>query len=61
MVKVFINGYGNIGRRIATAFSQDKEIQFIGVGKYSVDDRVKDAVDRNFPLYVPANMVSKFK
>ena len=61
MVKVFINGYGNIGRRIATAFSQDKEIQFIGVGKYSVDDRVKDAVDRNFPLYVPANMVSKVK
>ena len=61
MVKVFINGYGNIGRRIATAFSQDKEIQFIGVGKYSVDDRVKDAVDRNFPLYVPANMISKFK
>lgn len=61
MVKVFINGYGNIGRRIATAFSQDKEIQFIGVGKYSIDDRVKDAVDRNFPLYVPANMVSKFK
>ncbi|MGA7010554.1 MAG: type II glyceraldehyde-3-phosphate dehydrogenase [Nitrososphaeraceae archaeon] len=61
MVKVFINGYGNIGRRIATAFYQDKEIQFIGVGKYSVDDRVKDAVDRNFPLYVPANMVSKFK
>ncbi len=61
MVKVFINGYGNIGRRIASAFSQDKEIQFIGVGKYSVDDRVKDAVDRNFPLYVPANMVSKFK
>ena len=61
MVKVFINGYGNIGRRIATAFSQDKEIQFVGVGKYSVDDRVKDAVDRNFPLYVPANMVSKFK
>jgi glyceraldehyde-3-phosphate dehydrogenase (NAD(P)) len=61
MVKVFINGYGNIGRRIATAFSQDKEIQFIGVGKYSVDNRVKDAVDRNFPLYVPANMVSNFK
>ncbi|MGA9941374.1 MAG: type II glyceraldehyde-3-phosphate dehydrogenase [Nitrososphaeraceae archaeon] len=61
MVKVFINGYGNIGRRIATAFSQDKEIQFIGVGKYSVDDRVKDAVDRNFPLYVQSNMVSKFK
>jgi len=61
LVKVFINGYGNIGRRIATAFSQDKEIQFIGVGKYSVDNRVKDAVDRNFPLYVPANMVLKFK
>jgi glyceraldehyde-3-phosphate dehydrogenase (NAD(P)) len=61
MVKVFINGYGNIGRRIATAFSQDKEIQFIGVGKYSVDNQVKDAIDRNFPLYVPANMVSNFK
>lgn len=61
MLKVFVNGYGNIGRRLASAISQDKEIQFLGVGKYSIDGQVKEAVAKNFPLYVPDNMMTKFK
>ena len=42
MVRVFINGYGNIGRRIASAFSHDEEIQLVGIGKYSIDDRLDE-------------------
>jgi glyceraldehyde-3-phosphate dehydrogenase (NAD(P)) len=61
MVKVFINGYGNIGRRLASAFSRDPEIQLVGIGKYSVDVNVKEAVRMNYPIYVPENMITAFK
>lgn len=53
MVRVFINGYGNIGKRLASAFSHDKEIQFVGIGKYSIDDRVDEAFAKKFAVYVP--------
>lgn len=61
MVKVFINGYGNIGRRLATAFSRDPEIQLVGIGKYSIDDNVKEAVKMKYPIYVPEKTVTLFK
>ena len=61
MVKVFINGYGNIGRRLASALSVDKEIQFIGVAKYTVDEKVKEALDKRYDVFVPKNMITAFK
>src|SRR5689334_5406716 len=61
MVKVFINGYGNIGRRLATALSTDKEIQFIGVAKYTADDKVQEALDHRYSVFVPENMVATFR
>jgi glyceraldehyde-3-phosphate dehydrogenase (NAD(P)) len=61
MVKVFINGFGNIGRRVASALSRDREIELVGIGKYSIDERLTEAVEKNFPIYVPKNSSSKFK
>ncbi|MEE8132408.1 MAG: type II glyceraldehyde-3-phosphate dehydrogenase [Nitrososphaerales archaeon] len=61
MVRVFINGFGNIGRRLASALAADKEFQFIGISKYTPDDRVKEALDQNFPLFVPDDNVAAFK
>jgi glyceraldehyde-3-phosphate dehydrogenase (NAD(P)) len=61
LVKVFINGYGNIGRRLATALSVDKEIQFVGVAKYTVDEKVKEALDNRYGVYVPEQMLGAFK
>jgi len=61
LVKVFINGYGNIGRRLASAISSDKEIQLIGVAKYTIDDKVKEALDNNFNVFVPENMLDTFR
>jgi glyceraldehyde-3-phosphate dehydrogenase (NAD(P)) len=61
MVKVFINGYGNIGRRLASAFSHDKEIQFVGIGKYSIDDKVDEAVANKFGVYVPEEKTVDFR
>ena len=61
MVKVFINGYGNIGRRLASALSSDKEIQFIGIAKYTLDDKVKEALDNRYGVYVPREAIFSFK
>ncbi len=61
MVRVFINGYGNIGRRLASALSADKEIQFVGVAKYTADDKVREALENRLSVYVPSDMVSTFR
>jgi len=61
LVRVFINGYGNIGRRLAAVLSSNKEVQFIGIAKYTADDKTKDAMDNGFDIYVPDGMVNQFK
>ncbi|MDW0242118.1 MAG: type II glyceraldehyde-3-phosphate dehydrogenase [Nitrososphaeraceae archaeon] len=61
MVRVFINEYANIGRGLASAFSHDKEIQFVGIGKYSIDNKVDEAFSKKFPVYVPEEKVQEFK
>jgi glyceraldehyde-3-phosphate dehydrogenase (NAD(P)) len=61
LVRVFINGYGNIGRRLAAVLSSDKEVQFIGIAKYTADDKAKDAMDNGFDIYVPDGMINQFK
>ena len=61
MVRVFINGYGNIGRRITSAFSHDKDIQFVGIGKYSIDEKLDESIKRNFPVYVPEEKMPEFR
>ncbi|HKU49733.1 MAG TPA: type II glyceraldehyde-3-phosphate dehydrogenase [Nitrososphaera sp.] len=61
MVKVFINGYGNIGRRLASALALDKEIQFVGVAKYTLDDKLKEALDNRLDVYVPDASLAAFK
>jgi glyceraldehyde-3-phosphate dehydrogenase (NAD(P)) len=61
LVQVFINGYGNIGRRLASALSADKEIQFVGVAKYTADEKVKEALDNRYNVFVPKEMIPAFK
>ena len=61
LVRVFINGYGNIGRRLASSLAADKEIQLVGVAKYSIDDKVKEALENHYDVYVPKEAVGGFK
>jgi glyceraldehyde-3-phosphate dehydrogenase (NAD(P)) len=56
-----VNGYGNIGRRLASTFSGDKEIQFIGVAKYSADEKTRDALERKYDVYVPEHNLKQFR
>ena len=61
LVRVFINGYGNIGRRLASALAVDKEIQLVGVAKYSIDDKVKEALENRYDVYAPKEAIGSFK
>jgi len=61
MKKVFVNGYGSIGSRIAQFIKDDSEIDVIGVGKYSPDEKVNIAISRGFSVYVPEKKQDLFK
>ncbi|MGQ0771449.1 MAG: type II glyceraldehyde-3-phosphate dehydrogenase [Nitrososphaerota archaeon] len=61
MKKVFVNGYGSIGSRIAQFIKDDPEIKIVGVGKFSADDKVNDAIARGFDVFVPEKSMSSFK
>ena len=61
MKRVFINGYGSIGNRIAQFIKDDPQIKIIGVGKFSADDKVSDAISRGFDVYVPQKKIDSFK
>jgi len=61
MKKVFVNGYGSIGSRITQFIAGDSDIELIGVGKYSPDEKVSDAISRGFGVYVPKNKLEQFK
>jgi len=61
MKKVFVNGYGSIGSRITSFIKDDPEIQIIGVGKYSPDDKVNIAISRGLDVYVPEKKNDSFK
>ncbi|MGI0026759.1 MAG: type II glyceraldehyde-3-phosphate dehydrogenase [Nitrosopumilaceae archaeon] len=61
MKKVFVNGYGSIGSRITQFIAGDSDIELIGVGKYSPDDKVNDAISRGFGVYVPKHKLEQFK
>jgi glyceraldehyde-3-phosphate dehydrogenase (NAD(P)) len=58
---VFVNGYGNIGRRLASVLSVDKDFQFIGIAKYTADEKTKEALDNKFDVYVPESTMQQFR
>jgi glyceraldehyde-3-phosphate dehydrogenase (NAD(P)) len=60
-VKVFVNGYGNIGRRLASALSRDNEIGLLGIAKYTVDEQILIDLKDKFHIYVPENLVRRYK
>ena len=61
MKKVFVNGYGSIGSRIAKFIKDDSDIDVIGIGKYSPDEKVQQAIDSGFSVYVPEDKINSFK
>ena len=60
MKKVFVNGYGSIGSRIIQFIKDDPEIEVVGVGKYSPDSKVREALDLGYKVYVPGKIKQHF-
>ena len=53
MKKVFLNGYGSIGGRIAKFIKDDSDITVVGIGKHSPDERTQSVINDGFSVYVP--------
>ncbi|KAG0511363.1 MAG: NAD(P)-dependent glyceraldehyde 3-phosphate dehydrogenase archaeal [Nitrosopumilales archaeon] len=60
MKNVFVNGYGSIGSRITNFIKDDLEINLIGVGKHSPDDKVNVAISRGLKVYIPKKKSDSF-
>ena len=60
MKKVFVNGYGSIGSRITSFLKDDPEITVFGIGKYSPDEKVTDAISHGLNVYVPERKLDDF-
>ncbi len=52
MIKVAVNGYGTIGKRVADAVAAQEDMKIIGVSKTSLNAEAYVAKDRRYPLYL---------
>src|SRR5450759_2579734 len=52
MIKVGVNGYGTIGGRVADAVTKQKDMELVGVTKFTPDYRAKLAVDKGIQIYL---------
>ena len=61
MKKIFVNGYGTIGTRIIAFIKDDPEVEIVGVGKYSPDEKVNHAISHGLDVYVSEQKLDDFK
>ena len=61
MKRIFVNGYGSIGSRMAAFLKDDPEVELVGIGKHSPDARVGLAVSRGMAVYVPEVRMNNFE
>ncbi len=54
-VKVGINGYGTVGKRVADAVSQQDDMGIIGVAKRSPTYEAEMAVEKGYPFYASSD------
>ena len=52
MIKVAVNGYGTIGKRVADAVSVQKDMKIVGVSKTKPSSEALVAVQKGYPLYI---------
>jgi len=51
-VRVAVNGYGTIGKRVADAVARQPDLQLVGVAKTRANFEAQGALVRGYPLYV---------
>ena len=52
MIKVAVNGYGTIGKRVADAVAAQPDMEMIGVSKTKPGAEAFVALERGYPLYI---------
>ena len=50
-IRVAINGYGVIGKRIADAVAAQEDMELVGIADIVSDYRVKVAIDKGYPIF----------
>lgn len=50
-VRVAVNGYGVIGKRVADAVALQEDMELVGIADVARDYRVRVAAERGFPIY----------
>lgn len=50
-IRVAVNGYGVIGKRVADAVRKQPDMELVGVGDVVTDYRVKTAITKEIPVY----------
>ncbi|MFH0848222.1 MAG: type II glyceraldehyde-3-phosphate dehydrogenase [archaeon] len=61
-VRVVVNGYGTIGKRVADAVSRQNDMKIVGVSKNTPDFQARFALMKGYPLYVAkTDALSKFE
>lgn len=51
MLRVAVNGYGTIGKRVADAIEQQPDMEVAGVAKTRPNFEAERAIERGYPLY----------
>jgi glyceraldehyde-3-phosphate dehydrogenase (NAD(P)) len=57
-VRVAVNGYGVIGKRIADAVAAQDDMELIGVADVVSDWRIKVAVEKGYPVYASTSQAA---
>ena len=50
-VRVAVNGYGVIGKRVADAIALQDDMELVGISDVIADHRIRVAVQRGYPIY----------
>ena len=56
MIKVGVNGYGVIGKRVAEAVSKQNDMKLVGIAKREPDYKAKVALRKKFDLYASEDL-----
>ena len=58
-IRVLVNGYGVIGKRVADAVAAQEDMELVGVADVVSDWRIKVAVDKGYPVIASTSEASE--
>jgi glyceraldehyde-3-phosphate dehydrogenase, type II len=59
-IKVAVNGYGTIGKRVADAVALQDDMEVVGISKTRPNFEARTAASKNYDIYVPDGKADSF-